>query len=89
MGVQFDRILDGFQGPFEKIPDLLKPRAGKVTSTTGTAGYLPSHQVNDSFTGTNRLLAAGEDVYWLKTEFTANNKRSGKAAGEITASFNK
>jgi len=54
MGVQFDRILDGFQGPFEKIPDLLKPRAGKVTSTTGTAGYLPSHQVNDSFTGTNR-----------------------------------
>jgi hypothetical protein len=30
--------------------------------------------VNDSFTGTNRLLAAGEDVYWLKTEFSANGR---------------
>ena len=30
MGVQFDRILDGFEGPFEKIDGLLKPPAGKV-----------------------------------------------------------
>ncbi len=37
-------------------------------------GYLLSHKVNDSFTGTNRLLAAGEDVYWLKKDFTANGK---------------
>ena len=74
MGVQFDRILDGFTGPFEKIPGLLKPPAGKVTQAPGTAGYLLSHQVNDSFTGTNRLLAAGEDVYWLKSEFTANGR---------------
>ena len=74
MGVQFDRILDGFQGPFEKIPDVLKPPAGKVAPASGAAGYLLSHQVNDSFTGTNRLLAAGEDVYWLKADFTANGK---------------
>lgn len=31
-------------------------------------------QVNDAFTGTTRLLGAGEDVYWLKKEFTANGK---------------
>jgi hypothetical protein len=74
MGVQFDRILDGFTGPFEKIPALLKPPVGKVTQAPGTAGYLLSHQVNDSFTGTNRLLASGEDVYWLKSEFTANGR---------------
>jgi hypothetical protein len=74
MGVQFDRILDGFQGPFEKIPGLLKPPPGKVMQTSGAAGYLLSHQVNDSFTGTNRLLAAGEDVYWLKSTFTAGAK---------------
>ena len=30
------------------------------------AGYLLSHEVNDSFIGVNRLLAAKEDVYWLK-----------------------
>ncbi len=74
MGVQFDRILDGFEGPFEKIPDLLKPPPGKVSHAAGTVGYLLSHQVNDSFVATNRLLAAGEDVYWLKKEFTANGK---------------
>ena len=72
MGVQFDRILDGFEGPFRKIDGLLKPPPGKVTA--GTAGYLLSHQVNDAFTGTTRLLAAGEDVYWLKQDFTADGK---------------
>jgi hypothetical protein len=72
MGVQFDRILDGFEGPFQKIDGLLKPPAGKVS--TGTAGYLLSHQFNDAFTGTTRLLAAGQDIYWLKKEFTADGK---------------
>jgi hypothetical protein len=74
MGVQFDRILDGFDGPFEKITDLIKMPAGKVVATPGAAGYLLSHQVNDAFTGTNRLLAAGEEVYWLKAPFAANGK---------------
>ncbi len=72
MGVQFDRILDGFDGPFQKIDGLLKAPAGKVTP--GTAGYLLSHQFNDAFTGTTRLLAAGQEVYWLKKEFTAEGK---------------
>ena len=72
MGVQFDRILDGFEGPFQKIDGLLKPPAGKVTA--GAAGYLLSHQMNDAFTGTTKLLNAGQDVYWLKTEFTAEGK---------------
>ena len=72
MGVQFDRILDGFEGPFQKIDGLLKPPAGKVTP--GTAGYLLSHQFNDAFTATTRLLASGEDVYWLKNDFTADGK---------------
>ena len=30
--------------------------------------------MNDAFTGTTRLLAAGEDVYWLKNELTVNGK---------------
>ena len=72
MGVQFDRILDGFDGPFQKIDGLLKPPPGKVTP--GTAGYLLSHQMNDAFTGTTRLLNGGQDVYWLKKEFTAGGK---------------
>jgi hypothetical protein len=74
MNVQFDRILDGFDGPFEKITGLLKPPAGKITKTASAAGYLLSHQLNDAFTGTTRLLAAGESVYWLSAPFTANGK---------------
>src|ERR1700691_476140 len=78
MGVRFDRILDGFDGPFEKIDGLLKPPAGHVSQgpasqSKSLAGYLLSHQVNDAFTATTRLLAAGEEVYWLKQPLTANN----------------
>jgi hypothetical protein len=74
MGVQFDRILDAFDGPFEKIDGFAKPPAGHVLTSQNAAGYLLSHQVNDAFTGTTRLLKAGEEVYWLKKEFTANGK---------------
>ncbi len=62
MGVEFDRILDGFEGPFEKLPDLIAPPAGEVTSASGAAGFIYSPQVNDSFRATNRLLAAGDQV---------------------------
>ena len=66
MGVEFDRILDGFTGPFEPVTDWnVKPPAGKVTSLTGAAGYLLSHRMVDSFVALNRLLAAKEDVFWL------------------------
>ncbi len=72
MGVQFDRVLDGFEGPFQKIDGLLKPPAGTVRP--GAAGYLLSHQFNDAFTATTRLLAGGEEVYWLKKELTVAGK---------------
>jgi hypothetical protein len=64
MGVQFDRVLDAFDGPFEKVSGLQKPAPGMVTGTA-TAGYVFSHAVNNSFTAINRLLAAGEDVTWI------------------------
>ena len=66
MAVKFDRVLDDFSGPFEKLPigELIKPPSGKVSGSGG--GFLISHMVNDSFTLTNRLLKAGAEVYWLK-----------------------
>src|SRR2546425_1218528 len=76
MGVKFDRILDAFDGPFQKVADEVKPPAGKVTSAPNPAGYLFSHEVNDTFVAVNRLLAMKEkeDVYWLKNSFTDNGK---------------
>ncbi len=65
MGVKFDRILDGFTGPFEKISEWnVRPLAGKVTTATGAKGFVASRQLNDSFIALNRLLAASEDAYW-------------------------
>jgi len=66
MGVRFDRILDGFDGPFEKAPDLIKPEAGKITETAGATGYVISQHVNDAVIAVNRLLKAGEEVYWVR-----------------------
>jgi zinc carboxypeptidase len=74
MGVTFDRILDAFDGPFEKIPDLAPVPAGKVTAAPSGGGYLLSHQVNDAFVAVNRLLKANEEVDWLKAPATVNGK---------------
>jgi hypothetical protein len=67
MGVQFDRILDGFEGPFEKLETEVKTPAGTISGPPDPAGYLLSHRVNDSFILVNRLLKKGCDVYWLKS----------------------
>ncbi len=81
MGVQFDRILDGFNGPFTKINGLLKPPPSSVMSSSANpAGYLVSHRLNDSFVVVNRLLKAKCDVYWLNGDATANNQDLGSGA---------
>ncbi|UCE22790.1 MAG: peptidase, partial [Candidatus Aminicenantes bacterium] len=74
MGVEFDRILDGFDGPFEKIEDLAEPPAGKVTGGRNAVGFLLDHRINDSFIAINRLLKNKEDIYWLKQAFQAGGK---------------
>ena len=74
MGVQFDRILDGFDGPFEPINGLATPPAGKVTDVASTAGYLVSHAVNDAFIAVNRALKAKAKVFQLRSPLTTNGK---------------
>src|SRR5438874_11281149 len=72
MGVQFDRILEAFEGPFQQIAGLAAPPPGAVTEAGASAGFLLSHQVNDAAVVMNRLLAARQDVYWLTEPFQAN-----------------
>jgi hypothetical protein len=74
MGVKFDRILDGFDGPFEKLTQEIKPPAGQINELPNAAGYLLSHEVNDSFVAVNRLLQSQEEVHWVKNSFSANGK---------------
>jgi hypothetical protein len=74
MGVKFDRVLDAFDGPFEKLADVIPPPAGKVAQTPSGGGYFLSHQTNDAFVAVNRLLKNNEEVYWIKAPFTANGR---------------
>src|SRR6516164_3182916 len=39
MGVKFDRILDAFDGPFEKVSGLQKPLPGKVSPGSGPMAF--------------------------------------------------
>ena len=64
MGVRFDRLLEGFDGPFEKVNGLQTPPAGKVAATAGP--LVLSHATNNAFIAVNRLLAAGREVMWLQ-----------------------
>jgi hypothetical protein len=75
MGVQFDRELEPFTGPFTKITtDLAKPIPGTITGPAKPAGYLVSHAYNDAYTLTNRLLKANQPVYWLTAKTALDNK---------------
>ena len=86
MNVQFDRILNGFDGPFEKLASEIKPPAGAIAGPPDPAGYLLSHRVNDSFILVNRLLKQGSDVYWLKSSVTAGGRELGAGAVWIPSS---
>jgi hypothetical protein len=85
MGVKFDRILDGFDGPFEPVTEVMAPPPGKVIGS-GAAGYLLDHRTNNSFTLTNRLLKAKAPVYWMKSEVSADGVSFGPGAVWVPAS---
>ncbi|MDA1081892.1 MAG: M14 family metallopeptidase [Gemmatimonadetes bacterium] len=71
MGVKFDRILDGFDGPFRRL-DPLKDRImpDPATVAASGAGWVLSPRANDSFHAIARLWSAGADVYRLDRPMT-------------------
>lgn len=74
MGVVFDRILDQFDGPFEKISGLAKPPAGKILGSNSSRGFLLDHRVNDAVIAVNRLLAQGHEVFMVKKAVTVGSQ---------------
>ncbi|UHG93494.1 M14 family metallopeptidase [Spirosoma oryzicola] len=73
MNVQFDRILDAFDGPFKKLPygELQTPK-GRMDASAG-AGYVLNAQANNSFIAVNDLLKSGVDVYRLPSGSTGKS----------------
>jgi hypothetical protein len=86
MGVKFDRLVDGFDGPFKKIDDLAAPEPGSIVGVSNPAGFLVSHRVNDSFVLINRLLKANCEVYWLKKSKSADGQDLGTGTIWVPAS---
>jgi hypothetical protein len=67
MGVQFDRVMENVTGALEPVGmNLIKPTPGRVVETQGAVGYTVSHGVNDAFVAVNRLLKAGEEVFFVR-----------------------
>ena len=72
MGVKFDRVLDGFDGPFEVIHGLdVPPPPASVRGAEGAVGFFLDTRMNDSFRAVNQLMKAGEDVRRLQKPFMA------------------
>ena len=72
MGVQFDRILDDFSGPFTRVTGFAKPPRPRFGPAA--AGYVFSHSQNDAFYAVNRLLAHGDTVYTLLNPLNINGR---------------
>jgi len=64
MGVKFDRLLEGFDGPFVRVEGFDAPRPSARTGEPRwmPAGYAFSPRQNDAFAAANRLIAAGLQV---------------------------
>ena len=72
MGVEFDRILDAFDGPFVQLTGYAAPPARKLALRV--PAYALSHSLNDAFTAVNRVLARGGEVHTLKFPLVTNTR---------------
>jgi hypothetical protein len=80
MGIEFDSIRDGFDGPFVTVEAVAPVTPGAILGTAKPAGYLISHRTNDSFVAINRLLKADCPVYWLATARSIDGQDLGTGA---------
>jgi hypothetical protein len=71
MGIRFDRVLEGFDGPFVELTDQVPPPPARVLDAEGAVGFFLHIRSNDAFRAVNQLLAAGEEVRRLKESFVA------------------
>ena len=64
MGIKFDRILDAFDGPFEKLPyGILESSKGIVKTNGPVKGYIIDAGVNKSYAIANDLLKQGIEIF--------------------------
>ena len=62
MGIAFDRILEGFDGPFDPLPVGQAQQAPAPVLPAGSSHWAIRAEANDAFAAANALLAAGQSV---------------------------
>jgi hypothetical protein len=91
MGVQFDRMLEPFSGPFEKVTDWnVTPPPGRVNTLSRRGGYALPRFANDAVRAVNRMLAAGTKVGMAEDTFifvTASPAPLQRIATELGLNF--
>ncbi len=67
MGVEVDRVMEAFDGPFSRVPygEIQNPAP---TTLAGSSGYLLDSRGNNSFMAVNDLLKAKVKVYRTSSE---------------------
>ena len=83
MGVEFDRVLDPFNGPFVPVTGYATPPTRNVALRV--PAYALSHSVNDAFIAVNRILASGGEVHALTAPLVTNARRYPKGTFYIPA----
>lgn len=74
-GIEVDRIIDGFDGPFEALPLGVLQTPPSMRVDPSQHGYLLDTEVNNSFLVVNKLLTAGIPIY--RTSQTADGVPAG------------
>ena len=90
MGIEFDRILDDFNGPFETIAyGQLQTPVGSFNTSNTAVGYVFSTKENAAYYAINTLLAMGVEVYKNKDQYfvevNANNKKLQETIASLSA----
>ncbi|MGH7638354.1 MAG: peptidase, partial [Gemmatimonadaceae bacterium] len=73
MGLQFDRILDGYTCPCERVTGLASPPAGTMANANAP-GFMLSPRQNDAFEAVSRLLESGANVSRLTAPVSASGR---------------
>jgi hypothetical protein len=87
MDVDFDRIVDGFDGPFADVTEMtLDPPAGELSGPADAAAWLMDVRVNDAVVVVNRVLADGGRVRWLTDAVSEDDGSFPEGAWMVDAS---
>ena len=88
MGIEFDRILDDFNGPFETIAyGLIQKAIGKINASAAIAGYSFSTKENAAYYAINTMLAMGAEVYKNKDQYFVAANAANKKLQETIESL--